>query len=69
MSAPRSKKPPGVAEFFTPCLVLAATVATVLSQLGLPVGGFPFTIALYLVFDFVSFRYECEAHHRYDTAE
>lgn len=56
MSGPWSKPPSGVAEFFTPCLVLAATVATALSQLGLPVGGFPFTIALYLLFDFVSYR-------------
>lgn len=58
MSATWSKAPPGVSEFFTPCLVLAATVATALSQLGLPVGGLSFTIALYLVFDFISFRYE-----------
>lgn len=46
----------GVAAFLTPCLVLAATLATALRQLGLPVGGLSFTVLLYLALDFLSFR-------------
>lgn len=47
---------PGAAAFFTPCLVLAATTATVLTQLGLPVGGLSFAVALYIFFDFLAYR-------------
>lgn len=48
----------GVAAFLTPCLVLAATLATALRQLGLPVGGVSFTVLLYFVLDFLTFRWE-----------
>eukprot|EP00752_Nemacystus_decipiens_P007824 g6989.t1 len=47
----------GVAAFLTPCLVLAATLATALRQLGLPVGGLSFTVLLYLALDFLAFRF------------
>lgn len=55
-----SKVPPtpGAAAFLTPHLILAATLATVLSQLGLSL-GFISTITLFLALDFLSFR--CEA--------
>lgn len=53
---PSERAPAGVAAFFTPCLVLAATLATTLRQLGVPVGGWSFTVLLYLVLDFLSFR-------------
>lgn len=45
------------AVFFTPCLVIAATLATGLSQLGFSFGGFTATIALFIAFDFILFRY------------
>ncbi len=55
--APAPKSPPaGVAAFLTPCLVLAATLATALRELGVPVGGLPFTVLLYLALDFLAFR-------------
>lgn len=54
--ATRSKGAVGVAAFLTPCLVLAATLATALRQLGLPIGGLSFTVLLYLVLDFLTFR-------------
>lgn len=47
----------GVAAFFTPCLVLAATLATISKQLELPVGGASFTVFLYLLLDFLAFRF------------
>lgn len=46
----------GVALFLTPCLVLAATLATALRELGFPVGGLSFTVLLYLALDFLAFR-------------
>lgn len=55
--ATRTKASGGVSAFLTPCLVLAATLATALRQLGLPVGGVSFTVLLYLVLDFLSFRW------------
>ncbi|CAN0079411.1 unnamed protein product [Pylaiella littoralis] len=48
--------PVGVATFLTPCLVLAATLATTFRQLGVPVGGWSFTVSLYLVLDFTLYR-------------
>lgn len=56
MCAALSKASPGVAAFVTPSLVLAATLATALKQLGHPVGGLSFTVALYLALDFLAFR-------------
>lgn len=46
----------GIAAFLTPCLVLAATLATALRKLGLPVGGLSFTVLLYLALDYLTFR-------------
>lgn len=49
--------PPGAAAYLTPCLIFAATMATALSQLGLSLGGFTI-IALFIVLDFLTFRYD-----------
>lgn len=48
----------GAAAFVTPCLLLAATVAAGLSQLGVTVAdGLAFTVVIFLLLDFLAYRY------------
>lgn len=46
----------GALAFLTPCLIISATLALGLRQLGVPVGGVSFTVLLYLVLDFLAYR-------------
>lgn len=47
----------GAAAFMTPCLLVAATVASILTQLGVAVTGCPsFTLGLFLMLDFLAYR-------------
>lgn len=47
----------GAAAFMTPCLLVAATVASILSQLGVAVtGGLSFTVGFFLLLDFLAYR-------------
>lgn len=60
----RGQEEGGASVFVTPCLLVAATLACSLSQLGVDLaGGLPFTVGLFLSLDFIAFRWVCVCIH------
>lgn len=60
----RVREEGGASVFVTPCLLVAATLACALSQLGVDLAeGLTFTVGLFLLLDFLAFRWVCLCVH------